>query len=296
MWRLRKGEDEALHSHVRDFPEAEGGGVTQINRGVLALALIAGLGLTAAAHDTKQPRRENFHLFLLAGQSNMAGRGEVAAEDRTPHPRVLMLSRAGTWVPAVEPMHFDKPAIVGVGPGRAFGVAVAEAMPGVTVGLIPAAVGGSPIDAWMPGAYDAATQTHPWDDAMARVARARQTGTLRGVLWHQGESDATSDRASTYPAKLQALVVRFRADLDAPALPFIAGQLGRFPQAPWDTWRVRIDEAHRALPTSVPHTAFVRSDGLHDKGDAVHFDAASARTLGRRYAEAYLAMIGAAVR
>ena len=48
------------------------------------------------------------HLYLLIGQSNMAGRGEVAKEDRTPHPRVLKLDKKDEWVPAVDPLHFDK--------------------------------------------------------------------------------------------------------------------------------------------------------------------------------------------
>ncbi|HEY0109215.1 MAG TPA: sialate O-acetylesterase [Fibrella sp.] len=30
----------------------------------------------------------NFHLYVLAGQSNMAGRGTVETVDKTPHPRV----------------------------------------------------------------------------------------------------------------------------------------------------------------------------------------------------------------
>jgi hypothetical protein len=49
-----------------------------------------------------------FHLFLLAGQSNMAGRGKVEPQDAEPHPRVRMLDQAGNWVPAVDPLHFDK--------------------------------------------------------------------------------------------------------------------------------------------------------------------------------------------
>ena len=44
----------------------------------------------------------------------------------------------------------------------------------------------------------------------------------------------------------------------------------------------------RRLPSEVPHTAFVSSDGLKHKGDKVHFDAESYRELGRRYAKAYL--------
>ena len=257
---------------------------------VLAAGFAACLAAPATAQAPELPDRERFHLFLLVGQSNMAGRGEVAPQDREPHPRVLMLARDGTWVPAVEPMHFDKPDIVGVGPGRAFGVAVAEANPGITVGLIPAAVGGSPIDAWQPGAYYAPTKSHPWDDALRRAREASEAGTLKGILWHQGESDATAELSGAYAQKLHALVARWRAELQAPALPFIAGRLGRFEGRPWDVHREAIDAAHRALPDVVPAAACVSADGLTHKGDGVHFDADSARTLGRRYAEAYLAV------
>ena len=43
------------------------------------------------------PAKEDFHLFLLVGQSNMAGRGKVEASDRKPHPRVLMLTKDLKW-------------------------------------------------------------------------------------------------------------------------------------------------------------------------------------------------------
>ena len=85
----------------------------------------------AAQGDPLQPPEEKsqFHLFLLVGQSNMAGRGKVAEEDRTPHPRVLMLDKAGSWVPAVDPLHFDKPKVVGVGIGKTFGIDYAASEP-----------------------------------------------------------------------------------------------------------------------------------------------------------------------
>lgn len=85
----------------------------------------------------------------------MAGRGAVAPQDRGPRPRVLTLNRAGEWVPAVDPVHFDK---WGAGLGRTFGLQIAAAAPRATVGLIPCAVGGSPIDSWKPGALDEATK------------------------------------------------------------------------------------------------------------------------------------------
>ena len=85
----------------------------------------------------------DYQLFLLIGQSNMAGRGKIEAQDREPIPRVLMLNKELEWVPAVDPVHFDKPDIVGVGIARTFGRVLANANPSATIGLIPAAVGGT---------------------------------------------------------------------------------------------------------------------------------------------------------
>jgi len=259
--------------------------VTSLLRRFLMLALFAA---TAVAQGAVLPAKDKFHLFLLIGQSNMAGRGVVTPADQTPPARVLMLNQAGEWVPAVDPMHFDKPTVVGVGLGRTFGIEVAAATPGVVIGLIPCAVGGSPIEAWVSGAYYEPTQSHPWDDAMWRAQVALQAGTLKGILWHQGESDANAQKAPAYEAKLHDLIARLRAELQAPAVPFIAGQLGKFPDAPWDEYRAAIDRVHRELPGRVKGTAFVSAEGLNHNGDKVHFDADSYRVFGKRYAEAYL--------
>jgi hypothetical protein len=252
---------------------------------IVALALLV---TVAFAQNPALPPKERFHLFLLVGQSNMAGRGVVTAADKVPNPRVLMLNQAGQWVPAIDPMHFDKPTVVGVGLGRTFGIAVAEATPGVTIGLIPCAVGGSPIDVWRPGAFYEPTKSHPWDDAMRRAKSALRDGTLRGILWHQGESDSNAELAPNYEAKLHDLIARLRAELNAPDVPFIAGQLGRFADSPWTQFRQQVDQAHQNLPAKVPRTGFVTSEGLKHKGDKVHFDADSYREFGRRYAEAFL--------
>lgn len=247
---------------------------------------VMALGL---AQTNVPPASNAYQLFLLAGQSNMAGRGKVEPADRVPHARVLMLDKQRVWVPAIDPMHFDKP-IAGVGLGRAFAARVAETDPAVTIGLIPVAAGGSPIGTWQPGGFHDQTNSHPWDDAIARARVAMQAGTLKAILWHQGESDSTPELAPAYEAKLHELIARFRATLGAPDVPFVVGQLGRFADAPWDDARRTVDAAHRTLPGKVPRTAFVSSDGLVHGGDKVHFDAASLRELGRRYAVAYAAL------
>ena len=258
----------------------------------LALTWLCLCATALTAQTTALPSKENFHLFLLVGQSNMAGRGVVSPSDTTPHARVLMLNKSGEWVPAVDPMHFDKPAAVGVGLGRTFGITVAEATPGVTIGLIPCAVGGSPIDAWQPGVLYPPTKSHPWDDALRRAQVALRSGTLKGILWHQGESDSKAELAPKYREKLYGLIARLRSGLRAPEVPFIVGQLGQFADSPWSEFRQQVDQVHQALPQNVRHTAFVSSGGLKHKGDKVHFDAESYRELGRRYAKAYLELIG----
>ena len=104
------------------------------------------------AEPVKLPNKKDFQIFLLIGQSNMAGRGKPLEEqDKTPHPRVLLFNKEEVWIPAVDPLHFDKPPVVGVGLGLTFAKTVADAQE-KTIGLVPAAVGGSAISEWAKGA------------------------------------------------------------------------------------------------------------------------------------------------
>ncbi|MCC9609436.1 sialate O-acetylesterase [Blastopirellula sp. JC732] len=260
---------------------------------LLSLVLLPFVSLMSFAAEpnlVKLPPKEKFQLFLLVGQSNMAGRGKVEAQDKEVNPRVLTLNKGGQWAPAVDPLHFDKPGIVGVGLGRTFGLEIAKANPDVTIGLIPCAVGGTPIEHWVPGAYDPPTKTHPYDDMLPRAKKALESGTLCGILWHQGEGDANPTRSKVYEKNLTELVARLRKELNAPDVPFIIGQLGQFEARPWNENTHAVDNAQRHYAETHDNAAFVSSDGLNHKGDNVHFDAASYRELGKRYAKAYLEM------
>lgn len=260
---------------------------------LLAVVLLPVPCVPAQSDSSLVPdEKSRFHLFLLVGQSNMAGRGKVAEEDQTPHPRVVMLDRAGHWVPAVDPLHFDKPRLVGVGLGKTFGIDYANANPDVTVGLIPCAAGGSPIDSWQPGGYHSQTKSHPYDDMLDRSLIALRSGTLKGILWHQGESDSKSELSEAYENKLHDLVARLRRDLQSPHVPFIAGQMGQFAERPWTDDRRRVDAAHRSLPAKVPMAGFVSSEGLVHRGDVIHFDAESYRELGHRFFQSFQSVAG----
>lgn len=255
--------------------------------GLVVSWLLAGCANPDMAPETAS----DLHIFILAGQSNMSGRGAVEEYDREVWPRIWALNRQRQWVPATEPLHFDKPERVGVGPGREFAVALAEARPDIRVGLVPVAVGGSPVESWVPGAYYEQTDSHPWDDAIARARIASRAGQVKAILWHQGEADSRPGRSVLYEARLHDLIARFRDELDAPDLPFIAGQLGCFAGEPWDEHREQVNAVHERLPSQVPATGFVSSSGLTGM-DHVHFDTPSYRELGRRYAAAYLNLTG----
>lgn len=230
------------------------------------------LGLTLVPASFAAPMQ----VFLLVGQSNMAGRGALDSEARAPHPGIYTLSRQLLWVPATDPLHFDKPKLVGVGLGIAFAQAVAAAAPGSDIGLVPAAVGGTSLDEWRPGGP-------LYTNAVTRTRLALRRGKLAGILWHQGEADSAPDKASTYARRFAVFAAALRHDLEAPDVPLIVGETGRFrPDG------AGINRVLAGLPAVIPHCAFVSAEGLTDKGDHLHFDTRSQRELGRRYAQAWL--------
>jgi hypothetical protein len=234
-------------------------------------------GLQVAAQRTTIDT--NFHVYLLIGQSNMAGRGVPDTESKTINAQILMLDSQNRWVPATDPVHFDKPGIVGVGPAIGFANEMLKADSKIKIGLIPCAWGGSPIKAWQPGELYLKT-AHPYDDAIKRALIAKQQGVLKGILWHQGESDNDSVHATIYLEKLQELINRLRNDLQQPQLPFVAGEIGHFNKVDI------INAVINRLPATVSNTAVVSAKDLVDKGDQLHFDTPSARALGKRYAAA----------
>src|SRR3569623_711860 len=93
------------------------------NKGLLRIVLIL-LSEVIVAGARAQSADQKFDLYILVGQSNMAGRGKITDEFAAQHhDRVFMFTKDKQWVLAKHPLHFDKPTAVGVGPGLAFGIA-----------------------------------------------------------------------------------------------------------------------------------------------------------------------------
>lgn len=242
------------------------------------------LTTSSAQTQTAQPATtvdSSFYIYLAMGQSNMAGRGEVTDTYAGMEPqRVYMMDKEQNWVQAHHPVHFDKPTVVGVGPSLSFGIQMAGSHKGQKIGLVPCAVGGTSIQTWKPGAYDKVTDTHPWDDAEARIREAMKSGVIKGVIWHQGESDSAPEKAAHYAADLSRLIDRIRDLVGNPQLPFVAGELGHYKEVYGNINRVLVE-----IPEMIPFTAVASARKLEPKEDGVHFDSPSADLLGRRMAK-----------
>src|SRR5262245_52973592 len=97
---------------------------------VAVLSLLPGLTAAKPLEPKRQSddwsipdEREEFHVFLLMGQSNMAGAAAVTNEDRIPVPGILSLTSQTpdqyAWKPAKHPLH-DRETNERFGPGLAF--------------------------------------------------------------------------------------------------------------------------------------------------------------------------------
>ncbi|QOY92191.1 sialate O-acetylesterase [Paludibaculum fermentans] len=224
-------------------------------------------------------------LFLLAGQSNMAGRGVITPEDQAPIPGVFALNKEMSWVPAVDPIHFDKP-IAAAGLARSFALTLLRFAPQQRIGLVPAAMGGSSLDEWQPGGALFA-------QAIQRAKAAAPGGTFSGILWHQGEADSGKEElARSYTARWVPMMTALRGELGSPELPVVVGQLGEFLRTTEGgcPFSGVVNEHLAQLPLRARRVGFVSSSRLKDKGDLIHFDTAGLHEFGRRYALAYLGL------
>ncbi|WP_229217072.1 sialate O-acetylesterase [Dyadobacter luteus] len=253
----------------------------------MIIASLVGLLIATFADAQRVPK--DMDLYLLIGQSNMAGRGKPDGQSEPKSDKIWVIDSRGEWVIAQDPLHYDKPAVVGVGPGLSFAQAVLAAHPNRPIGLIPCAVGGSGIDDWVAGRKHEQTGIYAYDAMKSRVAQAVQNGSIKGILWHQGESDSDSAKAAVYKEKLTAFFSMLRKELKVKRTPLVVGTLGDFYVVKNPTAAL-INQIVTEYATSTKNTSLAIAAGLTDIGDATHFDTKSEREIGKRYAEAFLKM------
>jgi len=271
----------------------------------LAFALVACAGFLAFACGGGAPKAEpaavspgnddpEFKVFLLIGQSNMEGQPKPEAQDQMSDPRVQVLayddcqnlSRTyNQWYTATAPLHG---CYAGVGPGDYFGKALAAAYPKATIGLVPCAISGVDIDFFRKGVtstrrgeFRIPPDNH-WGGAyewvLERAKLAQQSGVIRGIIFHQGESDTGQ---AVWVEKVKGMVTDLRTDLGLGEVPFLAGEVLH------GGCCASHNPIVAQLPANISNAFVISASGLAG-ADSAHFDLAGQRELGARYGRTML--------
>ncbi len=231
------------------------------------------------------PQKEKIWVFILAGQSNMAGRGFVEPQDTIPATKIFTINREGEIILAKEPLHFYEPSLAGLDCGLSFARTIIEHFPdSISVLLIPTAVGGSSINHWLEDTVYRNVKL--LTNFAQKVELANKYGEIKGILWLQGESDANQNDIPSYRDKLTALLKKFREIANNNDLPVYIGELGSYSKN--HKYWMKINEQIRLYAASDINAIIINTADLKDKGDRVHFNSEGQRILGKRFAQAFI--------
>lgn len=218
-------------------------------------------------------------VFILAGQSNMVGRGKVVElpdELKLEQKRVLMFS-GNEWLP-LAPSPKENASF---GPELSFGHEMAARLQ-EPIGLIKLARDGSSLA----GDWNPDDPKSLYAELLARVAAARRDRPLEivGVCWMQGGGDAKEkEMADAYAQNFSRFIERVRKDFGNPKLIFVAGRVTA-PKTFIQTVRV----AQEKCP--LPNYAWIDCDKLSQRPDT-HYDTKGQVDLGHNFAAAMLKLV-----
>lgn len=149
-------------------------------------------------------------VWLIAGQSNAEGYGRDPVEDPAELGVHEYREQKGWQLAAHAHRHH---------PWLAFAKRLKKEL-GYPIGLIPTAVGGSPVSRWDP---------EPNGDLYANMAASVKSAgnNLKGVVWYQGESDTGPDAHPHYKSRFTHFLNGVRELSKNPRLPIITVQLNR---------------------------------------------------------------------
>ncbi|HBC85696.1 MAG TPA: hypothetical protein DCZ94_01950 [Lentisphaeria bacterium] len=256
--------------------------------GMFLLPALMGQDSQEIKAPSKVKEKEDFHIYLLIGGSNMLGKATFPKPDKGVDSEVFILTSKNEWTSVEEIQKFPgrNPEAENVGPGIPFGKAMMKVARGhVIIGIVNCASEDSSISSWAKG-------QELYDKAVQKAKAAQKAGVLKGILWNQGEPDALKKDLKDYADSVSKIIEDLRKDL-APELkihplPFVGSKLVSFP-FPSDKDKDQFKEFNETLEKvflEVQRRGLVETKGLKTKGESVIYDNDSLIELGRRYAGA----------
>ena len=256
-----------------------------------------------ASHPDK-----NFYIFLCFGQSNMEGypnRGnDLEDRDKVADPRFQVLAavdfpnlnrKKGNWYPAVPPL--CRPG-TGLCPADYFGrTLVSNLPPEIKIGIINVSVAGCKIEMFDKTNYQTylaserdfiknicrSYDNDPYQYLVDLAKQAQQDGVIKGILLHQGESNAGDQQ---WPNKVKGVYDNLIKDLnlDPKQVPLLVGGMAN--------QNAGLNKTIENLPQTIPNSYAISSKGCPGRPDNLHFTPAGYRELGTRYGLQMLTILG----
>jgi len=234
---------------------------------------------------------DNMDIFICLGQSNMQGAGTIATTDLYDYKSSYLFNADSKWEKlgyessqGSDILGFNRysnimPNKTGnkLGPLDYMSREIEVKVTDRKIGYVVNALGGVSIKGYLPGSDKGC-----YEKTIERCKEAQKYGTIKGIIWHQGEADASK---SQYIEWMTTMLDAFKKDLGLTELPVIAGELlNNFPE------RIKFNQNLKANEEAL-NLRVVSSEGLTDKGDTAHFSDDSYREFGRRYAKVLLEKI-----
>ena len=227
-------------------------------------------------------------IFVIAGQSNAAGRAKGPVED-APDPAVHVLRPSGVWDMATHPLgettgsvytgHYENH-----NPGHSPWLHFAKRLHRelrIPIGLVPCAYGGAPLRWWNPAENGALLR-----NMMDMLGDVRP----RAMLWVQGEAEGFENSAATYQERFEQFAAAARQALGDPDLPIVTVQINRCmmesSEAMDRQWGL-VREAQRQLWHRMKNVLLVPSQDVA-MYDFIHDSAQGNLVIGERCARAVL--------
>ncbi|MEM8738404.1 MAG: sialate O-acetylesterase [Planctomycetota bacterium] len=253
----------------------------QLYLSCLSVALLA-LGSVSVQAD-------EITVFLLAGQSNMAGRADadnLAAGLRRPQSEVQLFdgtTNADSFRPLAPDSGTD------FGPEVTFGQSLIASNPDARIALIKSADGGTNLsNDWDPNQqnnnYTAFTDTVAL--GLQKLADQGHNVTIGGMLWTQGETDAFGNRTQAqYANDLTEFIAAVRGSYGQD-LPFFLSRLSDNQTAITTAGYNSVRAAQDQVAANDPNAFLIDTDGFGIKSDDLHFNAQGQVSLGEAFATA----------
>ena len=276
---------------------------------LMLIAVLLATSLLGAKADVDP----NFYIYICFGQSNMEGNAQPESIDKTGVDKRFQLlatcnftspSRTkGKWYTATPPLVSPNG---GLGPTDYFGRTMVECLPdSVRVGVIPVAMGGSPIEMFDKDKYQQKMKDNPteWWVTLAKnhyggnpygriiemAKEAQKVGVIKGILLHQG---CSNNGDSNWPNMVKKIYNDMLSDLGlgTDSVPLFVGET--LYQNQGGSCYAHNTQVAR-MPSVIKNSYVVSSDGCPGNGnDPWHFNAWGYRVLGSRYAAEALYTLG----